>query len=142
MPPFRSAVLAMMIGACAQPAPTSAIQPPASVAPLGPPTELAAWKLSPLYVKHVMVTGFPVLGSASASDAALREVAYLIERPAAGRARSPRGWRRHVPSPFGTSSREARSRSSSARGNGNEGRGGPGYAVFSSLLDLRDRSRR
>lgn len=55
--------------------------------PLGPPpAELAkAFDLSPRYVKHVAVRGFPVVGTASASDAALREAAWLIERMLGGR---------------------------------------------------------
>ena len=36
--------------------------------------------LAPFYRKHVDVGGFPVLGSAKASDFALLEAAYLIER--------------------------------------------------------------
>ena len=36
--------------------------------------------LAPVYRKHVDVGGFPVLGSAKASDFALLEAAYLIER--------------------------------------------------------------
>ncbi|MEW6305678.1 MAG: hypothetical protein AB1705_19540 [Verrucomicrobiota bacterium] len=46
-----------------------------------PPRELvAAWKLSPVYTKHVSVEGLPVLGSAKVSDFALVEAAYLIRR--------------------------------------------------------------
>ncbi|MGE0706799.1 MAG: hypothetical protein AB7N76_06300 [Planctomycetota bacterium] len=55
---------------------------PAQADPLGaPPAELVAkLKLSPLYTRCVSVHGFPVLGTAKASDYALREAAWLIEK--------------------------------------------------------------
>ncbi len=42
-----------------------------------PPTD---WKLSPVYVKHVSVHGFPVLGSAKVSNHAILEAANLIDK--------------------------------------------------------------
>ncbi len=46
-----------------------------------PPADLvAAFSLSPLYTKHLMVGGFPILGSRTAADGGLREAAYLVER--------------------------------------------------------------
>ena len=39
-----------------------------------------AFKLSPFYKKYVSVQGFPVVGSAKVSDAAMREAAYLINQ--------------------------------------------------------------
>ncbi|MDA1049035.1 MAG: hypothetical protein O3C40_00945 [Planctomycetota bacterium] len=35
--------------------------------------------LDPFYTKHISAAGFPILGSAKVSDAALREAAYLID---------------------------------------------------------------
>ncbi|MBM4070493.1 MAG: hypothetical protein FJ271_16285 [Planctomycetes bacterium] len=37
------------------------------------------WKLSPFYVKHVNVHGFPVLGSKKVSDHAMLEAAFIID---------------------------------------------------------------
>jgi hypothetical protein len=46
-----------------------------------PPRELVeAWKLSPVYAKHVSVEGLPVLGSAKVSDFALEEAVFLIRQ--------------------------------------------------------------
>lgn len=60
-------------------APLLAGDGPAPLAP--PPPELVrALDLSPLYVKHTTVHDLPIVGTARASDAALREAAYLIEQ--------------------------------------------------------------
>ncbi|HEY6167310.1 MAG TPA: hypothetical protein VI454_04675 [Verrucomicrobiae bacterium] len=46
-----------------------------------PPRELVeAWKLSPVYTKHVSVGGLPVLASAKVSDFAVAEAAFLIRK--------------------------------------------------------------
>lgn len=45
-----------------------------------PPDLVAAFALSPRYTKHLTVGGFPILGTRAASDAGLREAAYLVER--------------------------------------------------------------
>ena len=49
---------------------------------VGPPPSalVQSLKLTPFYRKHVDVDGFPVLASAKASDFALLEAAYLIDR--------------------------------------------------------------
>ncbi len=84
---MRVVAIAIVLAACGRapaggystgaPRPVVAAPLPA-VAP--PPAELAAWGLSPRYTKHVAVHGFPILGAADVSDAALREAAYLIEQ--------------------------------------------------------------
>ena len=46
-----------------------------------PPRELVkAWKLSPVYTKHISVEGLPVLGSAKVTDYAVKEAAFLIRQ--------------------------------------------------------------
>jgi hypothetical protein len=41
---------------------------------------VSAWGLSPVYVKHVDVEGFPILGTARPSDYALLEAEYLVRQ--------------------------------------------------------------
>ncbi len=78
----------VVIAACVSPPSIAAPRPATkqTVAPAprrlpAPPAELVrTWSLSKRYVKHVAVRGFPILGSKDATDAALREAAYLIEQ--------------------------------------------------------------
>ena len=56
-------------------------EPSPRVALGAPPAALVGeWGLSPRYVKHVDVGGFPILGSAAPSDHALLEAAYLVRQ--------------------------------------------------------------
>lgn len=64
-----------------KPAPR-AVKPVAALARvIAPPATLVrTWGLSATYTKYIAVHGFPILGSARVSDAALREAAYLVEQ--------------------------------------------------------------
>jgi len=66
------------------PAPPDAAKPGLQVTPV-PDAVRTAWQLDNFYQKHVDVGGFPVISSRHASDYALREAGYLIEKMLRGR---------------------------------------------------------
>src|SRR5690242_7933969 len=81
---MRRAAMIGLLAACSPGAPSASTPAPviATSTALGPPPAalVAALGLSPFYAKHLDVDGFPVLGSAQVSDAAIREAGFLIRK--------------------------------------------------------------
>jgi hypothetical protein len=78
MPPALLRFAILWFAACASPASPRPVARPALAAP--PASLVREWSLSPIYVKHVDVEGFPIVGSSRPSDFALLEAAYLVRQ--------------------------------------------------------------